>query len=61
MSNQSTDLRSPEPFVFVFPHGKTKWSSEMTRDELLHVIDYLQGSAAFYKAEAFKALELASL
>jgi hypothetical protein len=56
-----TNLRDPGPFMFVFPQGRTKWASEMTREELLHVIDYLQGESKYHKAEAIKAYELALL
>jgi hypothetical protein len=56
-----TGLRDPGPFMFVFPHGRAKWASEMTREELLHVIDYLQGASEYHKAEALKAYELARL
>jgi len=49
-----------QPFMFVFPTG-AKWSSEMSREELLHVIEYLQGSVEFYKREAKNALALAAL
>jgi hypothetical protein len=54
-------LKQPGPFMFVFPQPVgPKWSTEMTREELLHVIGYLQGSAEFFKQETRKALELAA-
>ena len=57
----STDLQAPEPFLFVFPHGRHVWSSEMTREELMHVISHLKRASDYYKNEAIKNLELASL
>lgn len=46
-----------QPFMFAFPTGP-KWSSEMTREELLHVIDYLQRSVEFYKRQIYNFVEM---
>lgn len=31
----------PKTFSFVFPNGDMKWRDEMTREDLIEVIDYL--------------------
>lgn len=45
---------TPEPFMFVFSTG-AKWSSEMTREELLQVIEWQQHWINFGKRELDKA------
>lgn len=44
----------PKTFCFMFEDVGPVWEKDMTRDQLLHVIKYLQGERDWWATEAKK-------